>query len=603
MLQSQRPSVIIVGGGPVGLSCSILLSLRNIPHVLFERHPHTSIHPKACGINQRTTEIFRVMGVEDEVYRHAAPFEIAGRTAWYTGLGPNGKEIVSRDAWGGGKYADEYANHSPSRYCILPQIRLEPILRQRAVQLNPEGVRYNHEVLQVRNDYGHAAVIVKDRESEHEERHEARYVLVCDGGRTFTDQLGIAWEGEKDLFDMVTAHFRAPLRSLHPDPRNFITWFSNPEMGGSTKTGYMYQIGPWPSTKSEDEEWVFACGRVHGDPDRFDEETMLQRLRKTIGIPDLSIEMLSFSHWSVNCLYAQRWRIGRLFLVGDAAHRIPPWGALGMNSGIQDAQNLVWKLELALGDEAAYDQLLGTYETERLEVGRRVGLTSLHNMQSHSNVIDAALGVSADKTSEENKHEAEGFFDPSRSDHFDKRAAVDQAQRILDTEFKAPGFEVGWFYPSADINGEGGDTHDGQQLTDGSLNPSSYIPTTIPGHHLPHIWLVQNGKKCALRDLLALSKLTLFTVEQPSVANTDGRVRVELIEPSAWQAISGAWAGGSGGLLVRPDGIIAWRGDISKVTAEPWRDILDRILHCSYNLRLHNSHRHDKAVELALVKL
>lgn len=88
--------VIIIGGGPVGLTCSILLSLRGITNLVFERHLSTSIHPKACGINQRTTEIFRVMGIEREVYASATPAEIAGRTAWYTSLGEDGKEVFSR---------------------------------------------------------------------------------------------------------------------------------------------------------------------------------------------------------------------------------------------------------------------------------------------------------------------------------------------------------------------------------------------------------------------------------------------------------------------------------------------------------------------------
>jgi len=319
--------VAIIGGGPIGLTCSILLSLRNIRHILFERHASTSIHPKACGINQRTTEIFRIIGIEDEVYGHAAPPEVAGRTAWYTSLGPGGREINTRDAWGGGQYAEEYKRYSPSKYCILPQIRLEPILKRRAMELNPEGIRYNCEVLEAENIDDHASVTVKTRSTEQVSVFLASYVLVADGGRMFTKHLGVKWCGEAGLFDMVTAHFRAPLRSLHPDPSNFITWFTNPEMGGSTRTGYLYQTGPWPEamTMPEKEEWVFACGLTGADAVDFDEERMVARLKKTLGIADLNVDLLSFSHWTVNALYAERWRVGNLFLVGDAAHRIPPW--------------------------------------------------------------------------------------------------------------------------------------------------------------------------------------------------------------------------------------------------------------------------------------
>lgn len=447
---------------------------------MFERHPQTSIHPKACGINQRTVEIFRIMGIEDEVCQHAAPPHIAGRTAWYTGFGNEGREIISRDAWGEGMYAEEYATFSPCRYCILPQIRLEPILKRRALALNSDGIIYNAEVCDIHQNDTDACVDVHHRDSGQVERHHARYVIVADGGRMFTDHLGVSWGGEKDIYQMVTAHFRAPLRPLHPDPRNFITWFSNPEMGGSTRTGYLYQIGPWPSRSPEEDEWVFVCGKVDGDPAKFDEASMIQRMCKTIQIPDLPVEMLSFSHWTVNAIYAETWQVGRAFLVGDSAHRIPPWGALGMNTGIQDAQNLVWKLELALEDEEKYAGLLKTYQAERLEVGRRVGLTSLHNMRTHSQMMEGALGIDANQSPEANKQSAAPFFDPDHPNYQANRAAVQNAQKVLDSEFKAPGFEVGWFYPSADINGEGGETHGGQQLPDGTPVSEFYFPSTIP---------------------------------------------------------------------------------------------------------------------------
>ncbi|KAL9093258.1 MAG: hypothetical protein Q9165_003999 [Trypethelium subeluteriae] len=582
MASSHSYPVAIIGGGPVGLSSSILLSLRGISHILFERHSDTSIHPKACGINQRTSEIFRGMGIEDEIYRHSGPPEVTGRTAWYTSLGEDGKEIASRDAWGGGQYAEEYKSFSPSRYCILPQIRLDPILKRRAIELNPRGIRYGADVREIRNE-GQRVKITSIIDGE-EVIFEARFALVADGGRMFTDQFGVKWLGEGNLFDMVTAHFRSPLRSLHPDPRNFLTWFSSPEMGGSMRTGYLYQIGPWPSTRPENDEWVFACGIIESDPAQFDQVTMLERLRKTLAIPDLPVEMLSFSHWTVNCLYAERWRIGNVFLVGDSAHRIPPWGALGMNSGIQDAQNLVWKLELALKDEARYNKLLNTYETERLDVGRRVGLISLHNMRSHSNVIDKALGVSVEQSVEQNKKAAAEYFDSDHPNYAAKRAAMDRAQRILDTEFKAPGFEVGWFYPSADINHEGGDTHGGQQLPDGTLESEFYFQSTIPGHHLPHVWLEKNGQRIAIRDLVALSKLILIVERPISETMMDDRVVIEVINAKNWLDMDGKWrktcgVTSSGGVLVRPDGIVAWRGELHGLSLPDWKALIDKVLH------------------------
>lgn len=211
--------VAIIGGGPVGLCLSILLSLRDIEHVLFERHPNTSIHPKSCGINQRTMGIFRVLGIEEEVYAHSCPPDIAGRTAWYTSLGPSGKEIISRDAWGLGMYEEEYKKHSPSHYTILPQIRLEPILKRRAVQLNPSGVYYGCEVIDHNQSKDHVTLAIRRKDST-EYHVKARFVLAADGGRSMTNKLGVPWLGEHNILDMLSVHFKAPLRSLHPDPRN-----------------------------------------------------------------------------------------------------------------------------------------------------------------------------------------------------------------------------------------------------------------------------------------------------------------------------------------------------------------------------------------------
>ena len=91
-------------------------------------------------------------------------------------------------------------------------------------------------------------------------------------------------------------------------------------MGGSTRTGYLYQLGPWPEamTNPAVEEWMFACGLTEDDPPEFDEETILARARRTIGISDLDIELVTLSHWTINALYASQWRVGRSFLVGDS---------------------------------------------------------------------------------------------------------------------------------------------------------------------------------------------------------------------------------------------------------------------------------------------
>jgi 2-polyprenyl-6-methoxyphenol hydroxylase-like FAD-dependent oxidoreductase len=568
MTSSPLHPVAIIGGGPVGLSASILLSLRNIPHVLFERHHGTSIHPKACGLNQRTGEIFRQMGVEQEVIANGAPPDTCSKTAWFTSLGPTGAKIVSRDAWGGGKYTDEYEAASPSRYVMLPQIRLEPILSRRAKQLNPSGIHYGAEVTDIVEKEDHVELRIEHRGGiRPSEIIQASYVIAADGGRLVTSKLGIEMHGEKDIVDMVTAHIRAPIAAQHPEPEAFITWFINPEMGGSIGTGYMYHLGPYPNNP-DTEEWMFACGIQPDDPKKFDKDAMIRRLKKSINIPDLQVEVLSLSHWFVNAISAEQYRStnGRTFLVGDAAHRIPPWGALGVNTGIQDANNLVWKLALMLQGKLGNGDLLDTYDGERRPIGERVAQSSLVNMQSHNLIMDKALGISKDTSAAENKTSIQTFFDKSHPEHAQMHADVHTAQTILDTEFKAPGAEIGWFYPTADINDEGRDNlHDGQLDKNRKLITAQYFPSTIPGHHFPHMWLRKGGQVVSSRDLLCLDRFVLFTADSSTWSEAaNDMIQVAVIDGNTLEDINGKWSQlsgveSSGAVLVRPDGIVAWR--------------------------------------------
>ena len=225
----SNTAVAIIGGGPVGLVCSILLSLQGIDHVVFERQPDTSIHPKAVGLNQRTLEVFRKIGVEDEILCRAAPASMAGRTAWYTSFGPNGREICARYAWGGGPYQKPFEDASPCRYALLPQIRLEPILKQRALRLNPDGIFHHHEVDGVEEKDSHVLVHFHKRTKGDRAVPQtivASYALGADGGRALAEQLGIQMNGPSDIVDMVTGHVRANISKRRPDDSIFLHWVS-----------------------------------------------------------------------------------------------------------------------------------------------------------------------------------------------------------------------------------------------------------------------------------------------------------------------------------------------------------------------------------------
>ena len=639
--------VVVIGAGPIGLTTSILLSLHHIPHLLFERYPSTSIHPKAVGINQRTTEILRKLGVEDAVYETAAPIESSRRTGWYTSLGKGkakdqgegeggvqvngvgtsngsgteGREICSRDAWGGGDKQQIYEQASPTRYVLCAQIRLEPILQRRATELNEPGIFYNCEVTAVTESSSAATVTVLNRHTKQTSEVQCTYVLCCDGGRSHNNmslasQLGVRWEGESDIMHMISAHVKAPIWRYHPDPSVFISWFINPELGGSINTGYLYHIGPYTkeaaSGKGEErgsEEWVFACGVNPNEPTEFTEQDMRRRMDAVLKIPELEaektvdeggkVEVLSMSHWQVSAKVVEKYRTeqGKLFFVGDAAHKIPPWGALGMNTGIQDADNLVWKVAWALkneGDEGEWDGLLDSYGEERREIGKRVASTSLWNLRSHGLVLDKAIGIDPTNKVEANVEAMKRYFDQSSEKGEEKRKAVKEALYVLDLEFYALGLEIGWFYPSADIDGEAKkEQHAGQIDDKGEYDIRVYHPSTLPGHHLAHAWLERDGVKKSTRDLVRKDRLVLLA-NHPKWKDLEVEfnevIKVEVVGEGnlGWDDVDGTWkdvcgVGETGAVLVRPDGIVScrWEDDSflnQRGVSGSFKELLDRMM-------------------------
>ena len=177
-----------------------------------------------------------------------------------------------------------------------------------------------------------------------------KYLIAADGGRTVAKQLNIGVSGPTNLVDMVSGNFTADL-SAWRDPKVMISWFINPDLGGSVGTGFLYPIGPWDDS-GHSREWNFVLAMGADDPQRLDEDAARDRVLRTLGIEGLPVTVHSVSHWYIQSVVADSFRARRCFLAGDAAHRVPQWGALGMNTGIGDVRNLCWKLAMALAEPA-----------------------------------------------------------------------------------------------------------------------------------------------------------------------------------------------------------------------------------------------------------
>ncbi|KEF62583.1 uncharacterized protein A1O9_00556 [Exophiala aquamarina CBS 119918] len=581
--------VVIIGGGGVGLSLSCFLSDYKVKHVLFEKHPSTSILPKAHYLNQRTLETFRQHEIWDAVTAQSAPLHNMSRVEWRTTLGGDGpfdrKLISTMNAAGGGPTtptSEAYKRDSPVSSSNLPLLRLEPILRGIAEDRNPNGVFFNAKVDDFEEIDDSVIVTVSDAHGSLT-RYRAQYVVACDGGKMSTLKLGINMEGPAGIIDFVSTHFKADL-SDYWDERTLITHFINPEGGSMAHLdcGALLQMGPTWGRYSE--EWVLTFGFPMNDSKRFETDALPARIRQLLKLPDLEMEVMHVNHWVLDRVVADKYRVGRVFIAGDAAHRRPPASGLGLNTGIEDAKNIAWKLAFVL-DHKADPSLLDTYESERRPVGIRNSDWAYFSF-SNMNVLSAGVGAIPGAKEFNDQRFAQLFEDSERG-----RSALHHLRRVLQTqnvEYSAHDIELGFSYSC------------GVLVSDGTTAPvpdpegQIYKPTTRPGHRLPHAWLLQEGTAVSTHDLMktagadfvlltdetgdkwvkAAEKLTKET--NVKVSTTQIRAN-DLTKPKglyldhqdSWAQLKEVAAGGA--VLVRPDNFVAWRS--TQLSEHPEEDL------------------------------
>src|SRR3954471_2669425 len=559
--------VLIIGGGGVGLSSSIFLSNLGVDHLLVERHADTSILPKAHYLNQRTMEVFRQHGVAEAILEVGAPIEKFGKVRWVTSLGGDGpmdqKVIHEMDAFGGGATRDRYAADGPVLSSNYPQIRLEKLLRAQAEKRAPGKVLYHHEVTDWEQTEAGVTVTVLNRDTQETHTVRARYVIAADGGKTVGPKVGVQMTGPTNMVDMVSTHFTADL-SQYWDDGTLITWFLNPEGKDSWGSGAMVQMGPTWGRNSE--EWVVHFAFQPDDPERFNEEAIAPRLRTLLKLPDLELKVHKVSHWILDRIVAEQWRYGDIFLAGDAAHRQPPTSGLGLNTGIQDAHNLAWKLAEVLSGRAT-DALLDTYEPKRHPVSTHGADWALLAFMNHF-VIDAGVGLVPGAPPEANS----GAFASLLSDTPMGESLRARATYVLETqqmEFQAHDVEIGFTYPT------GAFVPDGSGKAPRDPLGRVYTPPPQAGRRVPRAWLEAKGRRVSPLDLVsAPGGYVLLTGaahadwdEAAAIVKDKFGVIVTVAAVGAedgYQDTDGTWASvrgvtDQGAVLVRPDQFVAWR--------------------------------------------
>ena len=516
--------VLIVGAGPVGLTLAIDLGLKGVRCTLIEQKAAPQFLPKMERCNARTLEIFRRMGLAEKVraagLRSDVPMDV------YVALALNVPPLVRL------KYpsvADAKAEIAACNdgsmplepYQLISQYTLEPLLKREAERLPSVTVRFGCEFLSLSQDAYRATADVRTTDGAITQI-EAQFIVGCDGGASAVrKQLGVQLRGEGNLLQLYQALFYCP------------DLFDMIPIGDGPGKGRHYHIADAQSTflimQDSTKHWT-----LHAAVERPDDITA--RFEQAVGVP-VRYELLHAGPWKLNLLLAERYRAGRVFLAGDAAHLVIPTGGLGMNTGVGDAIDLAWKLAGTLRGWGG-PQLLASYETERRQVG------------------DRNIGASRYAWLGRRKWRAQ--YRPNIRDATPEGEMTrENLRRVAEVEQRKSnemiGAELGYRYVGSPIIWEepGGPEHLFRE----------YVPTTWPGARLPHVWL---ENQTAMQDLIS-DEYTLLRLgrTQADTSGIENAMR-ELNAPFEVLTVNDAVARevyGCDLILLRPDMHVAWRGN------------------------------------------
>ena len=341
--------VLVVGAGPAGLATTIQLARHGIPSLLVERRHAPSDLPRATVLSLRTMELLRSWGLEEDVLAGAVEVDWHMLECRTLAEAADGRRLPV-----GYPSRAQSAVLSPSAPECVAQDHLEPVLLRHAESLPPAHVALGTAVTHVALDPHGATATLRDARTGAERRVRADYLVGADGAHSTTrDALGIAMRGPDEVLGGVSATFTAPLWDVVGPHRHGIYSITHPDMPGILLPAGL------------PDRWLAG---VPWEPDGLPAAADVERLvRIGAGVADLRVEVARIGRFSSAAQLATRYRSGRAFLAGDAAHRVTPRGGTGLNVAFQDGCDLGWKLAWVLNGWAT-DTLLDSYEAERRPV-------------------------------------------------------------------------------------------------------------------------------------------------------------------------------------------------------------------------------------------
>lgn len=492
-MRTESTKVLVIGGGLVGLSAGAFLAWRDVPTIVVERHLGSSLHPRAVGFLQRTTEQYRAIGLESQI--PPAPPGVTIRRVRADSLAGTWSDEIP---WTPPSVSQgPPIEYSPCSSIGLAQDKLEPVLREHAVLLGAD-VRLGVELVSFEQDETEVRALVRDRSGAEYSIH-AEYLVAADGHRSpVREALGIGHTGRGHLRTVRSILFRAPLDEYL---KSGVGQFQIEQPGFSA---FLTTYG--------DGRWLL----IHGEDHDLAENTMRDMVIRAIGRSDLDVGIITTGRFEITAAVADRFVAGRILLAGDAAHTLPPnRGAYGVNTGIEDAHNLAWKLASVLAGESA-PELLATYDEERRPIA----------LVRHQQIFARFDG-----------HDPDGERDPGQI--FDDVA-----------------MSFGQIYRSAALPWVGDDLPPARRPEDWAGQP---------GTRAPHLWLDRDGERLSTLDLfqrgwVLLAEDPAWTQAAAKAGDTVGiAIDCQVVDADGFRTAYGLDP--TGASLIRPDGYIAWRAE------------------------------------------
>jgi putative polyketide hydroxylase len=489
--------VLIVGAGVGGLATSALLAKYGVRSLLVEKRREVFRYPKARNLSFRSLEILRGLGLSDAV--HAVADGVSDLVVKPTLNSAQEAPAMDIDAI----FApfSELSPEPPAQYC--PQSKLEPMLLADARSRGSE-VRYGTELSSFEQDNAGVTVVVRERDSGETDTVRADYLIAADGVHSpIRDSLGVTTSGYGALpIFVVFVYFKAPWRKFVPNLGDG----DGVQVKNADVDGIFLVV--------EGDVGMFITTYLPGNGEtaaQFTPERCAELLSQAIG-ERIDMQIIEVASWQPYERVADQFQCGRVFLVGDAAHTMPPFKAGGANTAIQSADNLGWKLAAVLNG-LAEPPLLGTYQSERHPIGR---------FNARQSLTGPSLAL----------------------------LRLDDDRPQLPPAEEAPMFALlaGYQYRSAAVVSE---------------EPSPKDPDAVslvgelrgqPGTRVPHVW-VRDG--VSTLDLLGSGFTLLTGDERWCAAAASASVAAHPIRSEEWEATTELGPGGA--LLVRPDGFVGWR--------------------------------------------